>query len=133
MIYCKESRLPTIETKPKLTQAIRQTFPNAQQLKERILGVGVWVWKYLKRKSVPTVPSVPCISLLENLDSNIRKETHGTDGTHGTDFICGQCALWHKLGCSYPDADFSCISPLNKYAVYCRDFIPKKDSGEVKP
>jgi putative DNA primase/helicase len=42
---------------------------------------------------------------------------------------CGRCLSWHKTSCSYPDAEPSCVSPLNKYAVDCRDFMEKKRSG----
>jgi putative DNA primase/helicase len=58
--YCQENRLPKIERKPNLTEAIRQTFPNAELTKERVEGVSTWVWQYIKKKeSVPTVPTVP--------------------------------------------------------------------------
>jgi P4 family phage/plasmid primase-like protien len=141
--YCQEKRLPTIETKPKLTQSIRQTFPNAEQVKQRVKTGMIWVWRYLKKKIVPTVPTVPGTCILEIFTSKSKvdnKEEHGTSGTVGTpnaevekvanheveERVCGRCAVWHKPGCSYPDADSSCVAPTNKYAADCRDYIPKE-------
>jgi hypothetical protein len=42
---------------------------------------------------------------------------------------CGQCALWHKPGCSHPGGAPSCVTPLNRYAADCRDFILKPIEG----
>lgn len=43
---------------------------------------------------------------------------------------CGHCALWHKPSCSFPGGDPSCVTPLNRYAVDCRDFILKTEGTE---
>ena len=48
IVYCRESRLPKIESKPNLSQAIRQTFPNVEHTK--VTGSKSWVWQYLKLK-----------------------------------------------------------------------------------
>jgi len=83
--YCQENRLPKTENKPNLTEAVRQTFPNAKHTKERVEGSPVWVWQYLKLKSVPTVPTVPANHILQNftLEFHNKKEA-GTPGTPGT-------------------------------------------------
>jgi len=48
IVYCRESRLPKIESKPNLSQAIRQTFPNVEHTK--VTSSKSWVWQYLKLK-----------------------------------------------------------------------------------
>ena len=56
-------------------------------------------------------------------------KTPGTGGTPAPgatpteERTCGKCACWHKPGCSYPDADPSCVALTNKYAADCRGFI----------
>jgi len=44
--------------------------------------------------------------------------------------VCGKCASWHRPGCSFPSGEPSCISPLNRYAADCRDFILKTEGTE---
>jgi len=38
---------------------------------------------------------------------------------------CGKCLLWHKPGCTFPDAEYSCVAPTNRHAIDCRDFMGK--------
>ena len=100
VIYCRDNRLPKIETKQKLAQAMRQTYPNVDFVRERPHGKDnpVWVWRYVKLKAqkkdspkgldsfVPSVPFVPPISIRPNSDAeNHNIETHGTHGTNGTE------------------------------------------------
>ncbi|MGA2767976.1 MAG: hypothetical protein ABSF24_06635 [Candidatus Bathyarchaeia archaeon] len=40
--------------------------------------------------------------------------------------VCGKCASWHKPGCSYPEGEPSCVTPLNRYAADCKDFIAEE-------
>jgi putative DNA primase/helicase len=56
--YCRENRLPKIESKPNLSQAIRQTLPNVEHCQERVGERRIWVWRYLKEKSVTLVTLV---------------------------------------------------------------------------
>jgi hypothetical protein len=38
---------------------------------------------------------------------------------------CGQCAIWHKPSCSFPDSEYTCVTPTNAYAADCKDFTEK--------
>jgi len=83
--YCKENRLPKIELKPSLTNAIRQTFPNAELIQQRIGKRKIWAWRHLKEKKfVPTVPSVPRTDIWGNFENYNHNKEHSTDGTVGT-------------------------------------------------
>jgi phage/plasmid-associated DNA primase len=131
--YVKKNRLPTVETKPRLTHSIRHTFPNAEQAQERVLTRRIWVWRYLKKKSVTSVTTVTGIPTKKKSKSKlVRNRTPVTPVTFVTKEeggrVCGQCACWHKPGCSYPDADPSCVALTNKYAVNCRGFISQEAS-----
>jgi hypothetical protein len=53
-------------------------------------------------------------------------------GTPTEQRTCGQCALWHQANCSYPDAEPSCVTILNQYAVDCKDFIMKTKEEEER-
>jgi hypothetical protein len=55
---------------------------------------------------------------------NPRKENIDIPNERGK--VCGRCALWHKPGCSYPEGEPSCVTPLNRYAIDCRDFLSKE-------
>jgi putative DNA primase/helicase len=61
---------------------------------------------------------------IENIIPN--SGTGGTPGTEQKERTCGHCVLWHKPGCSYPDAESSCVAQTNKYAADCRNFIPQE-------
>lgn len=46
---------------------------------------------------------------------------------------CGRCVAWHKLSCSYPGAEPSCVSPTNQYAADCPNFILNKAINLADP
>lgn len=62
-----------------------------------------------------------------SLNSLATKPETSTPLTSEEERTCGQCAVWHKPGCSYPGADPSCVSPLNRYAIDCKDYLPRED------
>ncbi len=39
---------------------------------------------------------------------------------------CGQCVLWHKPGCTFPNSEYTCVAPTNVYAIDCKDFTEKE-------
>jgi P4 family phage/plasmid primase-like protien len=64
--YCQENRLPKIEKKPSLDQAVRQNFPNVDHEQVRYEGEKrVWAWRHLKKKSVLVVLPVLTLCLSE--------------------------------------------------------------------
>jgi putative DNA primase/helicase len=125
--YCKESRLPTTETKPKLTQAIRQTFPNAELVQQRIGERKIWAWRYLKTKqSVPDVPNVPSVPLLANFNENITNIEHVVHTVQSVQnsedsLVARHCKKWHSGACSFP-GNPSCVVPTNPCAKTCPQF-----------
>jgi len=82
--YCKENRLPKTELKPSLANAIRQTFPNTELVRQRIEDKLSWAWRYLKTKNVPTVPTVPLLAYGRDSEKSKQYRKHGTNGTNGT-------------------------------------------------
>jgi hypothetical protein len=97
--------------------------------KQQQLGLGY----VCKRTAVPPVPPfIRFFKLGEKESCEKKLIMPGTPGTGGTPTLgatpteertCGKCACWHKPGCSYPDADPSCVALTNKYAADCRGFI----------
>jgi putative DNA primase/helicase len=87
--YCKQNRLPKLESKPQLTQAIRQTFPDAEQTTARLDLKVVHVWQYLKLKNVASVADVTGSLLLARFQNeNIgRVEKPVTNVTLATNSI----------------------------------------------
>lgn len=111
----------------------------------------LWAWHMIKCSFVPDVPDVPPFHIrskkTENKNNNsiefyVPNRNIGTNGTSGTETeptpeptvqndtveerTCGQCALWHKPGCTYPGSEYTCVAPTNKFAVDCRDFLEKR-------
>lgn len=153
--YVKKNRLPTVETKPKLTQAIRQTFPNAEQVQERVLKRRIWVWRYLrkksvttaqstlaqhkqnphyKKKSVTTVTTVTGISTKQESESKLEKNrTPVTPVTPVTNeekyFVAVHCRKWHTGACTF-SGDPNCVVPTNPCPKTCGDFEPEPESGK---
>lgn len=41
---------------------------------------------------------------------------------------CGQCLLWHKPGCTFPGCEYTCVSPTNRYANDCHDYMIKAET-----
>jgi putative DNA primase/helicase len=82
--YVRENRLPKIEAKPQLSQAIRQTFPNVEHTK--VTSSNSWVWQYLKNKNSPPTPVNPPLGIwpLETI-SKEQIEKAGTSGAVGTE------------------------------------------------
>jgi putative DNA primase/helicase len=125
--YCQEKRLPTIESKPKLFQAIRQTFPNAEVTKQRVGNTTSWVWQYLTRKSVPSVPSVPPVCIWENFNyyNTIKKHTEQTEHAEQNsiiekELVASHCRKFHSAACPEPHPD--CIVPVNPCPKTCGSF-----------
>jgi putative DNA primase/helicase len=77
--YIRENRLPKIESKPQLSQAIRQTFPNVEHTK--VSGSNSWVWQYLKTKTTPPTPLTPPLHIWP-LETN-SKDGIGKAGVNG--------------------------------------------------
>jgi putative DNA primase/helicase len=82
--YCRENRLPKIESKPSLANAIRQTFPNVEHTKIRIETSTAWAWQYLKARNVPVVPDVPGLAYGSKIQDYSQYKDTGTNGTSGT-------------------------------------------------
>ena len=140
--FCKVNNLP-IQKKAQLTIAMQRTRPESKHTMQRILGKGTHVWQYLKfSTSVTTVTTVTRglpNAKIQNQNSIIEKEVvtavtpvtprenSASEPTVGTvERTCGQCELWHKPGCTFPDAEYSCVAPMNRHAVDCRDFTEKR-------
>jgi P4 family phage/plasmid primase-like protien len=60
--------------------------------------------------------------------ANAKVEPTGPNGPV-EERTCGKCLLWHKPGCTFPDSEYTCVAPTNKYAVDCRDFMEKEGSS----
>jgi hypothetical protein len=112
---------------------MKQALPDAENTAQIIDGKAVKVWQYCK--FVSTVSTVTTISILaEFQDSNSKnKKTPVTPETVVTDslieqHVCGHCALWHRSGCTFPDAEYTCVTPTNIYAIDCKEFIERERS-----
>ena len=130
--YCQTNRLP-IQKKAQLTISMQKYRPEAKHTNARINDKVTRVWQYVK--FVATVASVATILLLsEHSEHQNYKKTEPltTNATPATNPIsertCGQCALWHKPGCTFPEAEYSCVTPTNRHAIDCRDFMERERS-----
>jgi len=65
--------------------------------------------------------------VIDSAHSEERPEKPVPSEERTAEHTCGQCGCWHKPSCSYPDAEPSCVSPLNKHAVDCKDFQEKPE------
>lgn len=136
--YCNKNKLP-IQKKAQLTQAMQSARPEAEHINQRVLGKVTRVWRYVKFVAdVATVAGILSLAKIQNQNSIIKKvvATPATTATtvpnETVERTCGQCASWHKTSCSYPDAEPSCVSPLNKYAQNCKDFTEKRSEEAEK-
>jgi phage/plasmid-associated DNA primase len=68
--YCKKNRLPKVEKKPALDQAVRQNFPSVEHCQERVGERRSWVWRYLKTKTVTLVTLVTAPTYSENSEDS---------------------------------------------------------------
>jgi putative DNA primase/helicase len=143
--FCNKNKLP-IQKKAQLTITMQRTRPEAKHTVQRILGKLTHVWQFVKFvTTVTTVTGGLPNAKIQNQNSIIEKVVvtpvtvvtnpeptpKPTSTTVEVERTCGRCLSWHKTSCSYPDAEPSCVSPLNKYAVDCRDFMEKKSMLDV--
>jgi putative DNA primase/helicase len=90
--YCRENRLPKIESKPNLSQAIRQTFPNVEHTK--VTGSKSWVWQYLKLKTTPVTPGIRIWG--NSTQDSVYIQKAGASGVSGVNDDKLEVALGHK-------------------------------------
>ena len=138
--FCNANKLPR-QKKAQLTQAMQSARPEAEHINQRVLGKVTRVWRYVK--FVANVADVATLSHIPEISNqnSIYMSKAATVATFATNpevqgaiavingpqetKICGQCALWHKPGCNFPEAEYTCVASTNRHATDCPNFTIK--------
>jgi P4 family phage/plasmid primase-like protien len=128
------------ENDKKFTQRLKET-PKIKATTTTAKGNRLRAWQGLGLKKLNedgTVSGVSDVSLQmelipqtnseanQNIGRSMRHDTSDTGDTPKR--VCGQCDLWHKGSCCFPE-DPSCVTPTNPFAMDCKCFTV---NGEVQ-